>query len=99
MPGKTLGHHSPRMIWFAPAAIMPPHSAVGGRMPAPRNVRPAVKRIAQPIVTEAWISAGVMEFGSTCRNATASSVLPIARAASTWRRVDCETTSTQTRRR
>ena len=58
IPGKILGHQSPNTNWLAPVAIMDPHSGVGGRTPAPTKLRPAVRRIANPIVIENWTSDG-----------------------------------------
>ena len=50
------------MFW-APTAIMLPHSGVGTRTPAPTKLSPAVSRTAQPMFTDTCTSAGAMPFG------------------------------------
>ena len=82
MPGKSDGHHWPMISDFAPDAIMAPSSGVGGATPAPTKLSPAVRRIANPTVTEIWTRIGGSALGSRCRKPIRRSELPSARAAS-----------------
>ena len=76
-PGNTEGHHSPRMSCEAPVEIIRPHSGVGGRTPAPTKLRPAVRMMAKPIVTEVCTSEGTID-GQTVTLPTVPALAPKA---------------------
>src|SRR6476620_5571620 len=62
-PGKRDTHQSPVMMFWAPSPIIVPHSGVGGRIPAPTKLRPAVRSKAHPTLALACAIDELREFG------------------------------------
>ena len=99
MPGNRDGHQMPMIMLCAPVDTMLPSSGVGGLTPAPTKLRPAVSRMAKPIVAEIWATSGGKAFGRRCRKAIERSVAPTDSAASANGRSRSERISAREMRR
>jgi hypothetical protein len=82
-PGITEIHHACEMN-CRPSEMSNPHVGVVGFTPKPRNDRPASARIANGIISVAWTISGATALGSISLNMIRTSLIPTARAATTY---------------
>src|SRR4029434_5898403 len=77
---------------------MTPHSGVGGWIPTPKKLNPAVFRTAQEIFVVDCVMSGDRELGSRWRNTRRTCALPMACAATAYSLTRSTNISPRTRR-